>query len=50
MGSITESVEVFDILNHLPCGICLLDNNLTVVNANSKAQTYATNNAENNIQ
>lgn len=43
MGPIAESIEVFDLLNNLPCGVCLLDNSLTMVSSNSKAKNFVAN-------
>jgi hypothetical protein len=40
MGPTLESTEVFDLLNYMPLGVCLLDHNLSMVNSNYKANKY----------
>ncbi|CAD8104017.1 unnamed protein product [Paramecium primaurelia] len=50
MGLMIESVELYDILNRIPCGICLLDSNLQVVSSNNKVRKYVVSQIETNLQ
>lgn len=49
MGLMIESVELYDILNRIPCGICLLDNNLHIVSSNNKVRKYIASKVDSNL-